>query len=103
MFYYRSPSQSIHIKVLCPSRDICRKVLCDKESVLRYYQEILEMTSLVCSLVVYEPSQSLDGLKKTVQLGEEEREKLPNHHVVKYLFEHRVLDHLVFLVLNYSH
>lgn len=78
-------------------------MLSDKQSVLHHYQDILDMTTLVSSLVVYQPSQGLDNLKKTVQLQDQEREKLPNHHIVKYLFEHKVVDHLVFLTLNYSH
>lgn len=129
LHFFRSPSQSLKAKVLDPLKllgEQCRK----SKKPLDFSKELLEIMEVLLFSIFHaqKPSKKLDDLQKNVvsdiytqgsmkkdthrfpwmpkearpQLDVQEghRKKLPNYGLVKFLFDHEILDQLIFVLFR---
>jgi hypothetical protein len=123
-FFYRSPSKCVRNDVLLPLRAMCltaikkpKKAVLLTEDIMKVIDRIYAFTgsteSHVFANVNEEFSKSkqgpaelsswhlLDSITQKMRTGEQKRLKAPNCCLIKFVFEHFILDILLFLVLRH--
>ena len=123
MIVYKSPSLTIRDRVLLPLRKMCARSLRNPKSIIDMENDLLAIMDVVNWSLIERKPKPVEDMKKDVttkfkssqmkysnmsksgketkEMKEDERNRANNQILVKFIFENRVLDHLVFLALRH--